>query len=70
MDCNKWHSLVSGYSSAVAYRALVDVVVDVKHLQLSLSLALVLVDVRHDLAQPGQRLHQRAVVRVVLVCVL
>lgn len=40
-----------------AHRALIDVVVDVEHLQLSLRLALVLVDVRHDLAQAGQRRH-------------
>lgn len=52
------------------YRALVDVVVDVEHLQLALGLALVLVNVRHDLAEAGQRRHQRRVVRVVLVRVL
>lgn len=56
--------------SSAYYRALVDFVVYVEHLQLPLGLALVLVDVRHDLAQPGQRLGQRRVVRVRLVGVL
>lgn len=53
-----------------SYRTLLYVVVDVEHLQLALGLALVLVDVRHDLAQPGQRGLQRRVVWVVLVRVL
>lgn len=35
-----------------SYRTLVDVVVDVKHLQLSFRLPFVLVDVRHHLSQP------------------